>query len=205
MLYIGCICNLFTKYAPALFIARLICYDLLTYSQAEGGKDWEVIIAVAAILRSIYSMLYGAIGPFDICPRNVFPNVVCVSTVLPTLEVVLGVIAEFYSTTETFTILTVSLGYDKFADFDFLICYGGSNSYICDGYQMKLSRTYPKRAIPLGVRNGFLFRGKAPACNHLKGGWHYLSEDEIIGFLGCSLGPLISSCYGDVPDVDDFE
>jgi hypothetical protein len=207
MFYIGCICKLFTKCEPSLFISRLICNDLLTYSQTEeGGKDWEVIIAVAVILRSLYSMHYGALGPFEICPPDIYPNVVCISTVLPTLEEVLGVIAKFYSATKNATILIVSLGYNKFADFDLLVCYGcEANHFVCDGYQMKLSRAYPKRDIPNGIRQGFLFRGKAPAISNIKGGWKYLSENEIIEFLGFSLRPLIPSCYGDVPDVDDFD
>jgi len=56
---------------------------------------------------------------------------------------------------------------------------------------MKLSRAYPKRDIPMGIRRGVLFRGKAPANNNLKGGWQYLSVNEIVDFLGFSLAPLI--------------
>ena len=188
----------------ALFVS---CNDLFTYSQTEeGGKDWEVTITVAGILRSLYSMHYGAVGPFAICPVDIYPNVVCMSTFLPTLKEVFGVIAKFYSATETATILIVSLGYNKFTDFDLLFCFGcRANQVVCDGYQMKLSRAYPKRDIPIGIRKGVLFRGKAPANKNINGGWQYLSENEIVDFLGFSLAPLIPSCYGDVPDVDGFD
>jgi hypothetical protein len=150
-------------------------------------------------------MLRGASGPFRISPARIFPEVECISTALPTLRAVLRVIAKVYSTTATATILIVSLGYNKFADFDLLVCYGSVNSYICDGYQMKLSRTYPKRDIPRGIRSGFLFRGMAPARHNTKRGWEYLSFAEIVDFLGYSLAPLIPSCYGVVPDADDFD
>ena len=59
-------------------------------------------------------MQYGAVGHFEICPLNIYPNSVCISTVLPTLKEIFGVIAKFYFTTETATILIVSLGYNKF-------------------------------------------------------------------------------------------
>mmetsp|Transcript_33825 Transcript_33825/g.49111 ORF Transcript_33825/g.49111 Transcript_33825/m.49111 type:complete len:592 (+) Transcript_33825:3-1778(+) len=206
LFYIGCICKLFTKFDSSVFIGRLICHDLLIYSQTEeGGKDWEVIITVATILRSLYSNLYGTLGPFNLCPINIYPNVKCISTDLLTLDEVLEVVTNFYSTTNTSTILTVSLEYNKFADFDLLVCFGKLNSYICDGYQMKLNRTYPKRDIPVGIRQGLVFHSKEPAHDKLKSGWRYLSEDEIVQFLGFSLAQLISSCHGDVPDADDFE
>jgi len=206
LFYIGCICKLFTKFDSSVFIGRLICRDLLIYSQTEeGGKDWEVIITVATILRSLYSNLYGTLGPFNLCTINIYPNVKCISTDLITLDEVLEVVTNFYSKTETSTILTVSLEYNKFADFDLLVCFGKLNSYICDGYQMKLNRTYPKRDIPVGIRQGLVFRSKEPAHDKLKSGWRYLSEDEIVQFSGFSLAQLISSCHGDVPDADDFE
>jgi len=207
MMYIGCICRLFVTCDPCLFIGCLICSDLLTYSKTEqGGKDWEVIVTVATVIRSLYSKLRGTSGPFHICPVRTFPNVECISTVLPTLPEVMEIISSFFLTADTPTILIVSLGYDKFADFDLLVCYGCStNQFVCDGYQMKLSRAFPKRDIPKCIRTGFLFRGKAPARNNMKAGWQYLSENDMIDFLGFSLAPLIPTCYGEISDADDFE
>jgi hypothetical protein len=114
MFYIGCICKLFKYSDPSLLIGQLICIDLHTYSQTEeSGKDWEVIVSVATIFRCLNAKL---------------------------LDAVLQVVRDFYLTTKTSTILIVSLAYNKFSDFDLLVCFGNSlNGFECDGYQMKLS------------------------------------------------------------------
>jgi hypothetical protein len=54
LMYIGCICKLFSSSQACLSIGNLVV-NLSTYAATiESGKDWEVIIAVATVLRYLW-------------------------------------------------------------------------------------------------------------------------------------------------------
>ena len=108
------------------------------------------------------------------------------------------------------TLLIVLPSYAKFPDFDGFICYrsmGGSIRII--GYQIKLSRAYPKRDVPTWLECGLLIRGTASSVSSTssseKTGWKYLSRNEIHSFLGYSLSPLYPDSWPEVVNIDSFD
>lgn len=98
LFYIGCICNLFKSYEPALTIGKLVCTTLLTYSENIGsGKDWEVIVTTATILRCLHVKLSGAAGTFNIVAAGQSVDVMCQTLLLQTLETVHEYVVDFFS------------------------------------------------------------------------------------------------------------
>jgi hypothetical protein len=189
LMYIGCICKLFSSSQACLSIGTLVV-ELSTYAATiESGKDWEVIITVATLLRYLW-IVYRRIPPddFSILPNDfaigITPKVVSISSPLPKLEDVQTFVENYYSKIDVPTILVVSLSFNRFPNFDLLVFFNSVNGLICDGYQMKSGRTAPKRHLPQGLRKGFLFRGWAAD-------WEYLSHDQIKMFLGYSLCPFV--------------
>ena len=106
-------------------------------------------------------------------------------TVSQTIHEVFSEVRKKYSENHGPTIIIVALAYSKFADFDLLVCYGDNSTVLkCDGYQMKLGRSYPKRNVPSYMQRGFLFRGgRAPAgADYRKDKWQYSGFSRIFFF-----------------------
>jgi hypothetical protein len=203
--YIGCACKLFTTIEPALAIGKLLCQVLPTYAAAEeSGKDWEVIVTVATLFHCLESMLSGVKGPFGIVDANVKPSVVYETVLDQSLEDLRKTLTEWYSKCSSPTLLVVDLAFSRFPGIDLAVCYGDKDGHVVDGYQMKLTRAYPKKPLPDWIRKGFLFRGSAPAVGNRKKNWHYLAAEDVTNFLGTSMSHLTPERWGSIPDEDKF-
>eukprot|EP01039_Chlorochromonas_danica_P008220 gene8220-9067_t len=84
--------------------------------------------------------------------------------------------------------------YSKFPLFDgFLVALLPHNVREVTGYQVKLGRHTPQKAVPKCVNGGgVLIRGIARASPRavIPNGWRYMEQNQIEEFLGYSLKPL---------------
>jgi hypothetical protein len=80
----------------------------------------------------------------------------------------------------------------SFAQFDGIVVYRGCDSEPLQfvGYQCKYNRKPSGGAKPEWMRSCILIRGNAPDNNSTTRGWNHWNREEVVNFLGNSLGIL---------------
>jgi hypothetical protein len=175
----------------------------------ESGKDWEVIVQFALILRCCY---HEGDYPFhkieEYVPSRCLPDV---TVFKPFARDSAGAHAEIKQHCAGLmgpTLVVVIPRYAKFPLFDAFVAFHnpGKDLYV-SGIQMKLGRAVPKaRGNSFQwVSRGYLVRGLPAEASYETDFWHYLNSAELNELLGVSLSVLQPRQWPQVPDLDDFD
>jgi hypothetical protein len=196
-----------TAYAAGKFLDD----SLKTYAATtESGKDWEVIVHAALLLRCLHSKMSS-------WPLPLLQNVPVAE--LTSLQIKHINIPDNYkavddpfhsyiqqeaavSSTSTVTLFTPV--YSKFELFDGFLCYSkGKKIQEIVGIQCKAGEDQPnrsKRTFPNWIRQGYLIRGRAfSTFVDSDTRWTFLSEDtQFREILGESLSALYPKAFPNV-------
>jgi hypothetical protein len=175
----------------------------------ESGKDWEVIVQFALILRCCY---HEGGYPFHQMEEYVPPGCLPDVTVFkPFARDSAGAHAEIKQHCAGFmgpTLVVVIPRYAKFPLFDAFVAFHnpGKDLYVL-GIQMKLGRAVPKaRGNSFQwVSRGYLVRGLPAEASYETDFWHCLNSAELNQLLGVSLSALQPCQWPQVPNLDDFD
>jgi hypothetical protein len=208
--YIGCIFSAILLERETDFITRNID-ELLTHSSllADTSKHWECIVNIALALYCYRCVL--CCGLAEYIPRSSDRSLDA------TIEVECCYLPEEYHTLDSAVqyiinrpgisnnaLVVLAPMYARFPDFDLLIIRRTSTTNMkINGYQMKLSRSDPKRDLPAGVNRGYLMRGDPPEQSSLRRGWSYLGSDAISELLGYSLRLMAPTTWPSFPSAAD--
>jgi len=173
-----------------------VVFELLeSYSGQSGtGKDWECIVLLALLLRC-YSATNERYSLFNSVTLHNLKDVVflLLPDICTTLEHAQNLLSTEATGMESCVIIAYPT-YSKFPLYDIMLLVRGSGSDKYVGIQVKLGKGYPVGDIPVPADwNGgsFWVRGNAPESSHtIRSGWIYLDRNELVDFLGYSLGTL---------------
>jgi hypothetical protein len=175
----------------------------------ESGKDWEVIVQFALILRCCY---HERDYPFhkieEYVPSGCLPDVTVFKPFARDSAGAHAEIKRHCAGLKGPTLVVVIPRYAKFPLFDGFVAFHnpGKDLYV-SGIQMKLGRAVPKaRGNSFQwVSRGYLVRGLPAEASYDTDFWHYLNSAEINHLLGCSLGAIQPRQWPQVPVLDDFD
>jgi hypothetical protein len=210
--YILCILqHLFLDIPAARSLGNLINDVFVNANKSETGLDWEALVQSAVFLRCLFSSFTGAAGPLGICKQNERPDIVFLAMTeeYHNIDQVLNFVDKKKNSMRHLPkvyVFVIVFTWAKFPLIDGMLVYWNPLAQVeiqkVVGYQVKLSRAYPKKNVPAGIDSAYLIRGMP--FNSNIGRWKCMEQKSIEDLLGYSLKGLIPSNWPVAPDVDGF-
>lgn len=178
---------------------------LKVYSlSTESGKDWEIIVQFAVLLRCVDLCINGnfvnELEVFQGSLSNCSPQLRYVTILgdIKTLGKAHLWISKMLSEYKVPTVVLVSPANSSFHSFDmFVAATSGQpgNKVTIVGIQCKKGMAVQLSPVPSWVDKAYVFSGNANDSSKTVQGWKYLSQSEVIKFLGYSLETLYPSFW----------